>query len=125
MVTFKTKGDFRNSESFFKRVLNIDFASKLKPYAEAGVQALAEHTPVESGKTAASWGYTITRTRNQVKIIWTNSNVVGNTPLAVMIQYGHGTGGGGYVQGIDYINPALKPIFRQIADEVWREVTGG
>lgn len=95
----------------------------LDKYARAGVAALASNTPVDSGVTAAAWGYEITSSKGSFTITWTNSNIVGGTPVAVMLQYGHGTGTGGYVPGRDYINPALKPIFDQITNEAWRVVT--
>lgn len=123
MITFKMKGDFKHSENFFNRVLKRDLYSKLEPYAQRGLEALKDHTPVDSGRTAESWDYKIIHSKNFVRIIWTNSNTVNDVPLAVMIQYGHATGGGGYVEGIDFINPALRPLFREIADSVWREVT--
>lgn len=88
-----------------------------------GVKALSEATPVLSGKTASSWGYQISKGHGSFSIHWTNSNINDGVPIAVIIQYGHGTGWGGYVQGIDYINPALRPVFQDIADQVWKEVT--
>lgn len=124
MVTFKMKGDFKHAESFFNRVLKRDLYSRLEPYARQGVEALKAKTPVDTGLTAESWDYVIQRTKNSVRIVWTNSNTVNDIPLAVMIHYGHATGGGGYVEGEDFINPALRPIFREIANSVWREVTG-
>ena len=125
MITFQMKGDFRHSENFFNRILKRDLAHRLDPFARQGVIALQDNTPVDSGLTAESWDYVIKRSRDSVKIIWTNSNVKDGVPIAVIIQYGHATGGGGYVEGIDYINPALKPIFKDIADSVWKEVTEG
>ena len=124
MVTFKMKGDFKHTESFFNRVLKRDLYSRLEPYARQGVEALKANTPVDTGLTAESWDYVIQRTKNSVRIVWTNSNTVNDIPLAVMIHYGHATGGGGYVEGEDFINPALRPIFREIANSVWKEVTG-
>ena len=98
---------------------------KLEQYGRAGVNALSAATPVDSGETADSWDYTITADKNTVRITWTNSNVKDgmNVPVAVILQYGHATGNGGYVQGIDYINPALKPLFDEIAIKAWEEVT--
>lgn len=95
----------------------------LNKYGQRGVDALARNTPTRTGRAAASWGYIVEKTRSAYKITWTNDDVEGGVNVAVIIQYGHGTGTGGYVQGIDYINPALRPIFDQIADDVWREVT--
>ena len=88
-----------------------------------GVSALSSATPIDTGKTAASWGYEIESDDDGTRIIWTNSNVNKNVNIAIILQYGHGTGTGGYVQGRDYINPAMQPVFDQIADAVWREVT--
>ena len=95
----------------------------LEKYAKEGVNALAEGTPIDSGETANSWNYEIRATRNGAVIYWTNSNIVNGVPIAMILQYGHGTRNGGYVQGIDYINPALQPIFDKMSNEVWREVT--
>jgi hypothetical protein len=95
----------------------------LHHYGKAGVQALASATPVESGLTAESWDYKVLNTASSFSITWTNSHVVDGRPIAILLQYGHGTGTGGYVEGRDYINPALKPIFDRLADEVWKAVT--
>jgi len=100
-----------------------DIFDALDQYAREGVAALANATPIDSGLTAASWDYEITRSGRSYSIIWTNSNTVDDLPIAIMLQYGHGTGTGGYVQGQDYINPAMKPIFDQIAAKVWKAVT--
>lgn len=123
MITFEQKGDFKNSERFLKRMSKADFANVLKGVAQKGVQALASATPVDSGLTASSWGYEIKRTRSSFTITWTNSHSVSGRPIAIMLQYGHGTGTGGYVRGRDYINPAMRPIFEQILDGLWAEVT--
>jgi hypothetical protein len=100
-----------------------DFANVLRGAAQKGVQALAAATPVESGLTANSWGYEIKRSRSSFQIIWTNSHVESGFPVAIGLQYGHGTGTGGYVRGRDYINPAMQPIFEQILADIWTEVT--
>lgn len=122
MFSFETTGDFRHSESFLKRLLSGDIFSSLDGYAKQGVAALSAATPVESGETAGSWSYTIQRSRDQTTITWTNSHIDNGFPVAVMLQYGHGTGTGGYVQGQDYINPAIKPVMDKIADNVWKVV---
>ena len=96
----------------------------LNKYGKRGVDALSKNTPVETGVTAASWNYEIHESKGKYEIVWTNSNVNKGVSIAVLIQYGHGTRNGRYVSGIDYINPALAKIFDQMADEVWREVTG-
>lgn len=123
MITLEHKGDFRNTERFLKRMSKADFANVLRGAAQKGVQALAAATPVESGLTANSWGYEIKRSRSSFQIIWTNSHVESGFPVAIGLQYGHGTGTGGYVRGRDYINPAMQPIFEQILADIWTEVT--
>lgn len=123
MIRFKHKGDFKHTEHFFKKVRERSYLNALKRYGQAGVKALSSATPVESGATAAAWSYEITQTNGGYSIFWTNSNINNGVNIAVILQYGHGTGTGGYVQGIDYINPAIRPIFEQIADEAWKEVT--
>lgn len=123
MITFEQKGDFRNSERFLKRMSKFDFARVLTSVAQKGVQALAAATPVDSGLTANSWGYEIQRSRSSFSITWTNSHVVNGFPVAIGLQYGHGTGTGGYVRGYDYINPTMRPIFEQILADLWTEVT--
>lgn len=95
----------------------------LDRFGQEGVAALSSATPVDSSFTANSWDYEVVETGNSYSIIWTNSNVVNGVPVAILLQYGHGTGTGGYVQGRDYINPAIKPIFDKIAKEVWKVVT--
>ena len=99
--------------------------SSLDKYGKEGVQALAAATPVDTGLTAASWYYEIEQTDKTTSIVWKNSNVVDGTPIAIILQYGHATRNGGYVQGTEYINDALRPIFERIADSVWKEVTKG
>lgn len=123
MITFKHRGNFNNTERFFKRAQKMDFYKNLEKYARAGVAALASATPVDTGLTAASWDYEIRKEKNKVSIYWTNSNIQNGVPIAVILQYGHGTNNGGYVRGRDYINPAIQPIFDQIAESAWKEVT--
>lgn len=123
MVTFTHKGDFKNTERFFKAAQNNEIIKKLSQYGEKGVAALSAATPVDTGKTASSWIYEIVRGDGKTSIIWSNTNVVnGYANVAILLQYGHGTRNGGYVQGRDYINPALAPIFDEIADAAWKEV---
>lgn len=100
----------------------FDIRSTLERYGAEGVRALASSTPVESGLTANSWAFEVRNSGNSWTIAWTNSNIVGGVPVAILLQYGHGTGTGGYVQGIDYINPAVRPIFDKIAEDVWKAV---
>lgn len=123
MVIVKQKGDFSKMEKFLNTISKKLYYRNLQKYAEQGVAALASATPIDSGTTANSWDYEIRQTKNSVSIYWTNSNVNKGVPIAVIIQYGHGTRNGGYVQGRDYINPAMRPIFDKIAENVWKEVT--
>lgn len=123
MIRFRHKGDFKHTESFFKKAKEQSYLNTLKKYGQVGVDALASATPKETGKTAAAWGYEIERTAGGHSIFWTNSNENKGVNIAVILQYGHGTGTGGYVKGRDYINPAIRPVFDQIADEAWKEVT--
>lgn len=122
MFSFESAGDFKNTESFLKKMLSMELFTSLDSYGRQGVAALSSATPVDSSVTAGSWGYEIRRSSDQTEIIWTNSNLENGFPVAVMLQYGHGTGTGGYVQGQDYINPAIKPIMDKIADGVWKAV---
>ena len=128
MIKIKQRGSFDHLETLLKKIKDVvdhDLRSKLDGYGRAGVNALAAATPVDSGETANSWDYTITEGKNSITITWTNSNVEDgiDVPIAVILHYGHATGNGGYVQGIDYINPALKPLFDEIAIKAWEEVT--
>lgn len=121
MISFSTRGSFENTEAMLRRIANGDFYKSLERYGQMGVDALSSATPVDSGETANSWTFEVTRGRYP-GIKWSNTNVRDGVSIAILLQYGHGTGTGGYVQGRDYINPAIKPIFDQIADAVWREV---
>jgi len=123
ILTYKTKGSFENTSKFFKKMSQKSIFKSLEQYGEEGVAALAAATPVDTGKTASSWSYETRQTDSSVSIIWKNSNIVDGTPIAVILQYGHGTATGGYVQGVDYINPALRPIFDKITKKIWKEVT--
>lgn len=122
MVRLTTQGDFKKTDSFLEKILEGFNSGKLDKYGQMGVEALSAATPVDSGKTAASWDYYISREKGQTKIIWTNTNVNNGVNIALILQYGHGTGTGGYVKGIDYINPAMRPVFDKIAEEASREV---
>jgi hypothetical protein len=124
MITISQQGDFSNLDNFLERCLDAMDFSILDKYGAQGVAALSAATPVDSGKTASSWGYYTTRSKDTVSIVFTNSNLTDNgTPVAILLQYGHATRDGGFVQGIDYINPALRPIMEEIADAAWEEVT--
>ena len=123
MFSFESSSSSNNLESFLGNILNRDLKSVLAKYGERGVSALASATPVDSGLTASSWTYEIVQNGSSSSIIWSNTNVVNGTPVAVLIQMGHGTGTGGYVEGRDFINPAIQPIFDTIAENAWKAVT--
>ena len=123
MIVFRKTGDFKKTEKFFRKISKGDFFQALDAFGRKGVEALASATPVNSGKTADSWDYEIHRSNGRISIYWTNSNVNDGVNIAVILQYGHGTRNGGYVQGRDYINPAIRPIFDKIADDAWRGIT--
>ena len=123
MIIFRQKGDFSKLSRYLERVKEAARIGVLDKYGREGVAALVSATPVESGKTAGSWYYEIKRQNGSVSIIFKNSNINKGVPIAIILQYGHGTGTGGWVEGRDYINPAIQPIFDRIADEAWREVT--
>lgn len=122
MIRCTVKGDFKKTKNFLKRAQNVDLRSLLTRYAEEGVKALSSATPVVTGKTAASWDYEIVQDKNIIKIYWTNSNKNEGVPIAVILEYGHGTGWGGYVQGRHYISPAVQPIFDEISEQICEEV---
>lgn len=123
MISFRHKGDFSKLSRYLEKVKETAHLGILDKYGRAGVSALASATPVDSGLTANSWYYTIERTKGTSKIIFHNSNIQNGVPIAIILQYGHGTGTGGWVEGRDYINPAIQPVFDEIANEAWREVT--
>lgn len=122
-IVIRHKGSFRNTERFFKKLSNLEITQILRKYGDRGVKALASATPIDSGNTAASWSYEIESGRGRHSIIWTNSNINQGVNIALILQLGHGTGTGGFVQGRDYINPAIQPVFDELADEAWQEVT--
>jgi hypothetical protein len=123
MISFKVSGSTKRTEEFLKKIGSGDIFAGLESIAREGVTALAEATPIDSGRAKESWGYEVSKTKGSYTITWTNNDIENGFPVAVMIQYGHGTGTGGYVQGIDYINPAMRPIFQKLADKAWRVVT--
>lgn len=122
-INFKQKGDFSKLNRYFERLKETVNIGLLDKYGKAGVDALSSATPKDTGKTAASWHYEIKRQNGSVSLEFYNSNVNKGVPIAIILQYGHGTGTGGWVEGIDYINPALRPIFENLAAEAWKEVT--
>ena len=123
MISFRQKGDFSKLNRYLERVKESAKIGVLDKYGREGVAALASATPVETGKTANSWYYEIKRQNGSVSLEFKNSNIKDGVSIAVILQYGHGTGTGGWVQGRDYINPAIQPIFDKIADSAWKEVT--
>lgn len=124
MIVFRHKGDFKKLTKFLEKAKEVVKLGDLDKYGRAGVAALASATPVDSGLTASSWYYTIEHQNGSVSITFNNSNVKeGWCNIAIVLQYGHGTGTGGWVEGRDYINPAIQPIFDQIANDAWEEVT--
>jgi len=124
MISFSQKGDFNIALKYLGKLKDITTKEMaLKQYGEQGVEALRKATPKDTGKTADSWYYVIERDGEDVRINFKNSNIVNGCPIAIILQYGHGTGGGGYVEGRDYINPIIRPIFDAIANEAWKEVT--
>lgn len=122
VIIFRQKGDFRKTRKFLKRCSKLQLDDILNRYGQEGVEALARATPKDTGKTAASWSYAVHRNETSITITWSNSNIVDGVPIAVILQYGHGTRNGGYVEGVDYINPAMRPIFERIAQRAWGEV---
>lgn len=122
MISFRQKGDFSNLSKFLERAKEAVHLGDLDRYGRAGVDALASATPVDTGLTASSWYYEIERENGSVTISFRNSNIQNGVPIAIILQYGHGTGTGGWVEGRDYINPAIQPIFDQIAKDAWEEV---
>ena len=123
MIKFKQKGDFSKLTKFLEKTKEAIKLEDLDRFGKAGVSALASATPVETGLTANSWYYKIERDNGSATISFHNSNIQNGVPIAIILQYGHGTRNGGWVQGRDYINPAIQPLFDQIANEAWKEVT--
>ena len=123
MFRLTSRQEGKKTEDFLKKAKELKIESVLNKYGAKGVQALMAATPVDSGLTASNWGYELEHNGTGWSIHWTNDNINQNVNIAVILQYGHGTGTGGYVAGRDYINPALAPIFQEIADEAWKEIT--
>lgn len=122
MIRFESSQSGNRMEDFLDRVVNLNPRAKIDRLAQQGVIALELATPKDSGLTAASWGYEIVQNGSEISIWWTNINIQSGFKVAIGLQYGHGTGTGGFIQGIDYINPSLRPVFDQIANAVWEEV---
>lgn len=123
MISFRHKGDFSKADRYLEKLKESVKLGVLNKYGRAGVAALSSATPVDTGLTANSWFYEIEHSSGSDKIVFNNSNIQNGVPIAIILQYGHGTGTGGWVQGRDYINPAIQPIFDQMTKEVWKEVT--
>jgi hypothetical protein len=123
MISFSHKGDFRKATRYLERVKEVARFGILDKYGREGVAALASATPLDSGVTASSWYYKIEHNNGSATIAFYNSNIQNGVPIAIILQYGHGTGTGGWVQGRDYINPAIQPVFDRILNDAWREVT--
>lgn len=122
VVSVTHTGNFKKTDRFLSNIVQMKYRHKLNRYGERGVKALKEATPLESGETADSWSYEIEDKPGELSIYWKNDNINDGVNIAVILQYGHGTRNGGWVEGIDYINPALKPVFQQMIDDVWKEV---
>ena len=123
MITFRQKGDFSKLTRYLERAKEVIKLGDLDKYGQEGVDALSSATPVDSGLTASSWYYKIENKNRSAIISFYNSNVNNGVPIAIILQYGHGTNNGGWVEGRDYINPAILPIFEKIANDAWEEVT--
>lgn len=122
-ITLKTSGSFKKTMSFLHKMTASQLYSRLSYYGEQGVKALASATPKDTGLTATSWSYKIEAVEGRVTLSWSNSNTNNGVPIALVIQYGHVTSTGGWVEGRDYINPAIQPIFDKMVKDVWKEVT--
>lgn len=122
MISFKHKGDFSNTVKYFKKTKNVIKNISFDKYGEAGVEALKSATPYDTGLTASSWYYKVSKNNERVRIGFYNSNIQNGVPIAIILQYGHATRGGGYVEGKDYINPAVKDVFDEILNNAWKEV---
>nr|DAH60569.1 MAG TPA: type I neck protein [Caudoviricetes sp.] len=122
MIQLRGHGNFKHLDNFFERAKEGLYISKLDEYGRKGVEALRAATPVDTGMTANSWYYTIERTRNSVSLSFYNSNVHNGVPIAIILQTGHATRDGGWVEGIDYINPSIRPLFEELANNMWKEV---
>jgi len=123
LVSFTSGGSFKNTEAFLNAMNKLDIASVLESAGQAGVAALQQNMPQRTGLAAHSWSYVVETSGKSSKITWLNYDIENGFPVAIMLQYGYGTGTGGYVQGRDYINPSMQPVFDAIAERVWRAVT--
>lgn len=122
VISFSQRGNFKKTDRFFHRILEKHYMRKIRYFGELGVNALRSATPKDSGETANAWSYEIVEEAGRLSLFWKNDNFNDGVNIAIILQYGHGTKNGGWVEGIDYINPAIRPIFKKIADETWKEV---
>lgn len=122
MIRVKCTGGFTKTEKFLMGMSKLSVRSILEKYGKRGVDILRANTPVDSGKTASMWNYTISTGKKGSSITWTNSSTAGSVPIVILLQYGHSTGNGGYVSGVDFINPSLARIFDDMSNDIWREV---
>jgi hypothetical protein len=123
MITVTSHGSFKKTEDFLQKMSRFEPSEVVSSGARAGVQALSIATPADTGRTASCWDYELTRSGKTFSITWVNRNVVNGVNVATLIQHGHGTGTGGYVPGRDFINPAMKEVFKNVTEQVWKEVT--
>lgn len=123
MISLSSKGSFEKTDAFMQRMKRSEIFTSLEGYGREGVAALANATPKDSGLTASSWTYEIVQKLGRHALIFHNTNMISGRPVAILIQYGHATGTGGYVQGRDFINPVIMPLFDRIANDVWKAVT--
>lgn len=122
MIRITSKGNYKKATSYLERLKETVKVGVLDKYGRRGVEALSLATPKDTGLTASSWDYSIEHGKDSVSLVFSNSNIQNGCPIAIILQYGHGTGTGGYVEGRDYINPAIQPVFDQLAEELWKEV---
>lgn len=125
MFEITGKGDFSKTKNFLTKMIRKDEFSALEQYGQMGVTALQRSTPVDTGLARESWGYKIVRGPRTTSIEWYNTDIEGGSKVVILIQYGHATGTGGYVQGRDFINPAMRPVFDRIANDMWEKVKSG
>lgn len=123
MIKVKCTGDFKNTTKFLEKASKMSITDILNRYGKEGVNALSAATPIDTGETASKWDYEIITGKTKSSVTWTNNAMNNGIPIVILIQYGHGTKNGGYVSGVDFINPAIKGVMDRLADSIWREVT--
>lgn len=122
MITVESKGSFKNIDRFLEKMSKRDILTALRAYGQDGVYALSKATPVDTGLAASSWSYQVSKKRGRYTLSWHNTNIENGIPVVILIQYGHGTRSGSWVEGVDFINPVIQPLFDRIASEIWEEV---